>query len=268
MVGKILVSLHANVDAKTPLMTLVQQSGYYATAYVSLSNAMSITKETQGWIHLAGKAYLCHFVQLLPNIDEETQRAKVRFSIENSPSSLLLGAFVQMDISLAPTKDVVMVKKTALTLYKGDWVVFMEKEHEEVAHHEEKSDHDHEQEKEDHDAHDHSTHKNEGQQEKTHKEETHKEEASEHEGHDHDAHKELAEHEKHDEERQEHDTNGHDEHEDKEEAPYEAKVVKVLAYVGEYVAVKGLGVDVEYVSDGVYFVKSMLLKSSLGGHGH
>jgi hypothetical protein len=88
-----------------------------------------------------------------------------------------------------------------------------------------------------------------------HEEVSHKEEVDEHEGHDHAKHEAEKE-------------DAHDEHEEEEEAPYEAKVVKVLAYVGEYVAVEGLDVDVEYVSDGVYFVKSMLLKSSLGGHGH
>ena len=57
----------------------------------------------------------------------------------------------------------------------------------------------------------------------------------------------------------------HDEH---EEASYEARVVEIIAYSGNDVAVKGIELGVEYVSEGVYFVKSQLLKSSLGGHGH
>ena len=239
VVGKILVSLHSNVDAQTPLMTLVQQSGYYATAFLSVDDAMKITKETKGWITLSEKAYLCHFVQLLPTIDEETQRAKVLFSIDNSPANLLLGAFTQMDISLAPTHEVVMVKKSALTLYKGEWVVFAEKahkkEHEEAEHHDEKSEHDHDNEKAEHDKHDHEAHDTD----------------KEHEEHDDDEGHE-----------------GHGGHEEHEEAPYVAKVVEIIAYAGEDVAVRGLEADEEYVSDGVYFVKSMLLKSSLGGHGH
>jgi RND family efflux transporter MFP subunit len=219
VVGKILVSLHANVDAKTPLMTLVNQSGYYAIAFLSVADAMQVNKETKGWVKIAGKSYPCHFVQLLPNIDEETQRAKVRFSIEKSPANLLLGAFTQMEIALPPSKEVLMVKKSSLTLFKGEWVVFVE------AHHEE------------------------------HEEASHKEEVDEHEGHDHAKHEAEKE-------------DAHDEHEEEEEAPYEARVVDIIAYSGDDVAVKGLELGVEYVSDGVYFVKSMLLKSSLGGHGH
>ncbi len=217
VVAKIIAPLHSNVNAQTLLMTLVNQSAYYAIAYLGVQDAMRVNKETKGWIRVADTNYPTHFVQLLPNIDPETQRAKVLFQIDKSPSNLLLGAFVEIDISLAPTQNVVMVKKSALTLYKGEWVVFTENEHEEAGHHEEKSDHENE-------------------------------EAS-HDEHDHDAH------------------GGHDEHEE-EEAPYEANVVEVITYVGDYIAIKGLKAGEEYVSDGVYFVKSMLLKSSLGEHGH
>jgi len=121
-----------------------------------------------------------------------------------------------------------MVKKSALTLFNGEWVVFVEKGHEES---------------------------DDG------KEETHG-----HDDHDHDAHKEEKEDEDHKNEAHEEEEEGHDEHE--EESPYEAKIVQVIAYTGEYVAVEGLEAGEEYVSDGVYFVKSMILKSSLGEHGH
>jgi len=67
--------------------------------------------------------------------------------------------------------------------------------------------------------------------------------------------------------RDDHKGHGHDEHEE-EESPYTPKVVKIIAYSGDDVAIEGIDKEDEYVSEGVYFVKSMLLKSSLGGHGH
>jgi len=205
VVGTILAPLHSNVNAQTVLLTVVNQAGYYAVAYLSVDDAMKITKETKGWISIAGKKYPSSFIQLLPNIDPETQRGKVLFNIDNSPSNLLLGAFTQMDIALAPYTNTVMVKKSALSLFKGEWVVFAEKQHkkeqEGTGYHDEKADHD-------------------------------------------------------------------DDEEEEHEAPYEAKVVEIIAYAGDYVAIKGLKADEEYVSDGVYFVKSIILKSSLGEHGH
>jgi len=226
VVGTILVPLHANVDAHTPLATLVDQSGYYAVAYLGVNDAMKISNKTTGWINIAGKKYASHFVQLLPQIDEETQRAKVLFQIENSPKNLLLGAFTEMEISFEPHVDVLMVKKSALTLFQGEWVVFIEADHDE---HEEESEHDHETHKDEHGEHGHDALK------------------VEHEEHGHDALEE--------------------EHEE-EESPYTPKIIKIIAYSGNYVAIEGLHTGDEYVSEGVYFVKSMMLKSSLGGHGH
>ena len=257
-VGTILAPLHSNVNAQTKLVTLVKQSAYYATAYLSAKHAMHVSKDTKAWIKIGDKSFNTSFVQLLPSIDEETQRAKVLFSIENSPTNLLLGAFTEIDISLAPTHDVVMVKKSALTLYKGEWVVFTKKEHEETAHQAQESEH--EKEEASHDEHDHTVHSK-------------KEEAQAHEEHDHNMHEDAKVHASHDghNEKENHDDKdeheGHDEHEE-EEVPYEANVVEIIAYVGDEVAIKGLNEDVAYVSDGVYFVKSMLLKSSLGEHGH
>ncbi|RUM77054.1 MAG: hypothetical protein DSZ12_00810, partial [Sulfurovum sp.] len=69
---------------------------------------------------------------------------------------------------------------------------------------------------------------------------------------------------KHTHEKEEH----HDEHDTHEEVPYQAKVIEVISYAGDSVAIKGLKENEAYVSDGVYFIKSAMLKSSLGEHGH
>ncbi len=236
VVAKILAPLHSNVNAQTPLMTVVNQSGYYAVAYLSVNDAMQVTSETKGWLNITNKPYPCHFVQLLPNIDKETQRAKVLFEIENSPENLLLGAYTQMEISLEPYRDVLMVKKSALTLYQGEWVLFVKAEHKEHGH---------------------------DVLEGEHKEHSYDTLEVEQEEHGHDTHEEEHEAEDHDD----HKGHGHDEHKEVE-SPYTPKVVKIIAYSGDDIAIEGINRDDEYVSEGVYFVKSMMLRSSLGGHGH
>jgi hypothetical protein len=216
VVGEILAPLHSNVDSQKPVMTLVNQSAYYAVAYLSVDDAMQISTETKGWLKVSTKTYPSHFVQLLPNIDEETQRAKVLFQIEQSPSNLLLGSFAEMDISLAPYYNTVMVKKSALTLFQGEWVIFVETKHEGDKH---------------------------GDKEAN--------------GHDDDTH-----------EKEDHNEGEHEDHDAGEEVSYVAKSVNIIAFAGEYVAIEGISANEEYVSAGVYFVKSMMLKSSLGEHGH
>jgi len=73
------------------------------------------------------------------------------------------------------------------------------------------------------------------------------------------------EHEEHGEEEEEH--TSHEHHEESEVA-YEARVVEIVVEDDIYAGVKGLQEGEEYVSAKSYFVKSMILKSSLGGHGH
>lgn len=223
VVGQIFVPLHSNVNAEEPLMSIVNQNAYYAIAYLSMEDAMKVSPKTSGFVNFVGKQYPAHFVQLLPTIDEETQRAKVLFMMMNNPRNILINAFVEMDISLAPFREAVMVKKSALSLFQGEWVVFVEAEHEGETH-------------EGEEAHGHEDHDKAHEGEKDHDEEK--------EGH------------------------GHGEHEEHAEVPYVPKVVKIIAYNGDDVAVEGMNAGEEYVSDGVYFVKSMILKSSLGEHGH
>jgi ABC-type Zn2+ transport system substrate-binding protein/surface adhesin len=150
-----------------------------------------------------------------------------------NPKNILINAFTEMEISLAPYTEAVMVKKSALTLFQGEWVVFVESHHEGEEH-------------EGEEAHGHEDHDDHAKEEEAHENES-----------DH-AHKEG----------EEHDDEGHGEHEEHEEASYAPQVVEIIAYNGDDVAIKGLKVGEEYVSDGVYFVKSMILKSSLGEHGH
>ena len=227
IVGQIFVPLHSNVNAEDPLMSIVNQSAYYAIAYLSMDDAMKVDQQTSGFVTVAHKKYPAHFVQLLPTIDAETQRAQVLFMMMENPKNMLINAFTEMDISLAPFTEAVMVKKSSLSLFQGEWVVFTEKEHEGEAH-------------EGEEAHGHDEH----------------ESAHEHEEDHDEAHEESEAHE------------GHGGHEEHEEAPYVPKVVKIIAYNGDEVAVEGIAAGEEYVSDGVYFVKSMILKSSLGEHGH
>ncbi|KYJ86521.1 efflux RND transporter periplasmic adaptor subunit [Sulfurovum riftiae] len=220
IVGEIFIPLHSNVNAEDRLMSIVNQNGYYAIAYLGMEDAMKVTPKTTGFVTVAKKKYPAHFVQLLPTIDEETQRAKVLFMMMDTPKNMLINAFTEMEISLEPFRNAVMVRKSSLSLFQGEWVVFVEAHHEEEKH-------------EGEEAHGHEAHGKEGD-------------------HDHEEGEEKA----------------HGEHEEHEEVPYAPQVVKIIAYNGNDVAVEGIKAGEEYVADGVYFVKSMILKSSLGEHGH
>jgi len=213
-IENLLVTSHANLDAQTPIVSLVGDSGYYAEAYLPVSDSLKNMKDLKANLILGEKNYNCKFVSLLPFVDELTGQAKMIFWIESGNDMLLLNSFAKMQIEMGEKKDVIVIKKSALSMFDGEWVVFVPIEEEEHL-----------------------------------KDEKH----DEHENH--------MDHDKEDE----HDHHKHGEH---EEVSFGLKVVEVVETYADVVAVRGLKEGEEYVSDGVYFVKSMLLKSKLGGHGH
>ncbi|HIE34820.1 MAG TPA: hypothetical protein EYP79_01300 [Campylobacterales bacterium] len=196
LVSRLLAPLHANLNAQTPIVSLVQKSGYYAIAYISVKEALNLPKDIQGRLYIGNLSFDCQYMHLLPKVDEETQRAQILFWIKSSDKPILLNAFAKMEISLPPYKKYVAIKSSALTMFKGEWVVFVPKKEEEHEEHNEKEEHQH------------------------------------------------------------------------EEIQYEIRVVDIIERFGEKVAVKGIEDGEEYVADGVYFVKSDLLKSEIGEHGH
>ncbi len=213
-IEQLLVNLHDNVDAQTPIVSLTQERGYYAEAYVPTTYALDITKNAYAIVFFANKRYKAKFVTIFPHVDNETGQAKVLFWIESANDKLLLDAYVKMQIVVPSDKQYIAVKKSAITMFEGEWVVFVPTK-----------DNDHGDE-----------HKKEG-------------------GHDdhEDEHKEE---------------NDHDDHEEEAQISYMPKVIKIITTNDNLVAIKGLKKNEEYVSDGVYFVKSLLLKASLGEHGH
>ena len=204
VVSELLAPLHSTVDAQTPLVKISKESGYYALAYLTMEKAMRVTQDTEGWIEVAQKRYRCSFVQLLPDIDEETQQAQVLFWIEGDPKRLLLGAYLQIDISLPPYEKRVTIKSGALSMMQGEWVIFLPQE----------------------------VKVKNGYQGEEKVEESKDAEDGEEKEH--------------------------------EESPYTPQIVEIISHSGDLVAIKGVDEGVEYVSEGVYIIKSRMLKSSLG----
>ncbi len=238
LVSRLLVPLHTNLSAHTPIISLVQSSGYYAIVYIGVAEALKLPKRVEARLKIDGLEFSCRYLYLMPKVDEETQRAQLLFWIESDDQPLLLNAFAEMEIEIPPYMEYVAVKSSALTMFEGEWVVFTPKHKDhavpEADEKESRDEHDHDHEHE-HD-HDHEEH-NEHEGDEEHRSDEKYEKADSHEGH-------------------------------TDELPYEIRVVEPIVSFGGYVAVKGIAPDEAYVADGVYFVKSLMLKSELGGHGH
>lgn len=242
VVSDLLKPLHSSVSQDDELFSLIKNQAFYLKSFIPLEYAKDINVGQRISV-LYNKSILTSAIErILPEVDSQTQRIVALSPLEKGSHSLFANAYVPSTIYLNTDKQYVSVRKTALSFLNNEWVVFVPKQ--EIKEKAEKRVYidDHQEEtKDSHDEH------------KTKKEEAH------------DIHND-------DEEKDSHDTHNDGEEKDshsEEELQYEARDVKIIDQDDTYVAIEGLKLNEEYVSDKSYYVKSLVLKSSLGdGHGH
>ena len=201
VVNALLKPLHSSVDKNDALIELVKDE-YYLQTYIPLKYASLVVIGDKVVADLESYKLSTSVTMIMPNVDEITQRVKVLSVIKNPKQRLFTNSFLEATLYFGKSTRYIAVKKTALSFFNNEWVVFTLKEHDEEE--EEHQEHEHEHEKEEH----------------------------------------------------------HD------ELPYSVNVLKIITQDDEYVAVEGLHSTDEYISNNSYFIKSILLKGSLGGHGH
>lgn len=198
-VSALLQPLHSVIGEDTAIVSIVKDQAFYIESYLPLEYANVVKIGQKVVVNYKNRGILTHITQVLPELDEKTQRIVLLSSVDEKVDDLYINAYLPSTLYFDTSDKYVAVKKSALSFFNNEWVVFMPKE--------------------------------ETNEEKT----------------------------------QEKSPQAEEKDEDKEhEAPYEARVVQIVTENEEYSAVKGLGVDEEYVSDKSYYVKSMMLKSSLG----
>ncbi len=148
IVSELEIPLHSSVDRERGIISIVKEHAYYAKSYVPLKYAKDLKKGDRIVLEYFGKQIASRITQILPEVDSETKRAVALSSIE-SDEKLFIGAFVASTIYFGEKKHYLAVKRSALSFFNNEWVVFLPKgeEHDE---HGEKEEHDEEGEEHEH----------------------------------------------------------------------------------------------------------------------
>ena len=198
-VSALLKPLHSSINISEPVISIVKDQAYYIKSFLPLEYATKVNVGDKIVVEYGGKNIITHITQILPKVDEVSQRVVVLSSVDEKVEHLFLNTYLKSTLYFGDALEHIAVKKSALSFFNNEWVVFVPKV--EGEHHDE--DGDHEENEEEHN-----------------------------------------------------------------EAPYTLNIVKIITQDEAYVAVDGLELGEEYVSDRSYYVKSMILKGSLGEHGH
>jgi len=176
-VSALLRPLHSSVTINEPIISIVKQQAYYIESYLPLEYATKVKLGDKIVVNYANRDIVTHVTQIMPKIDVVTQRVVILSSVDEKVDNLFIDSYVKSTIYFGKAFNYMAVKKSALSFFNNEWVVFTPKK----------------------DAND-----------------------------------------------------------------YDVNVVKIIAQDEDYVAVDGLSIGEDYVSDKAYYVKSALLKSSLG----
>ncbi|MDF1881330.1 efflux RND transporter periplasmic adaptor subunit [Sulfurimonas sp. MAG313] len=243
-VSALLQPLHTVVNADAAIITIVKEQAFYIKSFLPLSYASSVKVGQKMSVKYGNRDIITHITQILPQLDATTQRIVVLSSVDEKADDLYINAYVQSTLYFDAKEKYVAVNKSALSFFNNEWVVFVSK------------------------AEEHENKKTRSQSdvsgEATHSEHEEHGDGDEHEHGKHEGEDHEEGHADHDE----HEKEGHHGEHEEHESPYEARVIEIITQDDKFVAVKGLEVGEEYVSAKSYYVKSMMLKSSLGEHGH
>lgn len=215
-VSNLLQPLHTVIREDEALISIIKDQAFYVQSYLPLKYSGVVKIGQKLIVDYNGRKITTHITQILPELDVKTQRVIVLSSIDEKVNDLFVNTFVSSTLYFEPLEKYVAVKKSALSFFNNEWVVFVpvDKELEDIS----KKDED-------------------GDEETSREVEQKAEEENEEEN-----------------------------EEDEEEyvSPYEARVVEIIVQDNTFAGVKGIEIDEKYVSDKSYYVKSMMLKSSLG----
>jgi len=204
-VSELLQPLHTVIKVDEAIVSIIKEQAFYIRSFLPLKYASSVKIGQKLVVNYQSRNIVTHVTQVLPSVDEQTQRIVLLSSVDEKADDLFINAFVKSTLYFEAKQKYIAVKKSALSFFNNEWVVFVPKETQEV-------------------------------------------------------HKSTAK----DKNAGELDANGGNEEEEEAYAPYEVRIVEIITQDDKYAAIKGLEQNEEYVSDKSYYVKSMLLKSSLG----
>ena len=178
-VSALLKPLHSSINVSDPVISIVKNQAYYIKSFLPIEYATKVNVGDKIVVNYGGKNIITHITQILPKVDEVTQRVVVLSSVDEKVEHLFLNTYLKSTVYFGDALKHAAVKKSALSFFNNEWVVFVPKEEE-------------------------------------------------------------------------------------AEVPYTLAVVKIITQDESYAAIEGLDLGEEYVSAKSYYVKSALLKGSLG----
>ena len=156
-VSKLHKPLHAVIRKDETLISIIKNQAFYIQSYLPLQYSDVVKVGQKLTINYLDRTIVTHVTQILPELDLKTQRIVILSSVDEKADDLFINTFLKSTLYFEPTDKHVAIKKSALSFFNNEWVVFVPiaDEHDEGNEHGNNS-HDKHEEKDarEHDDHD------------------------------------------------------------------------------------------------------------------
>ena len=157
-VSAILQPLHSVIGEDTAIITILKDQAFYIKSYLPLEYADVVKVGQKIVVNYGDRDIVSHITQVLPELDEITQRIVLLSSVDENVDNLYINSYVASTLYFDVKENYVAVKKSALSFFNNEWVVFIPKEEDDHEEHEEHGEHEEHDEHQEHDDDEHSEH--------------------------------------------------------------------------------------------------------------
>lgn len=132
-VSALLQPLHSSINVSEPVINLVKNQAYYIKSFLPLEYATKVKVGDKIVVKYETKDIVTHVTQILPKIDTTTQRVVVLSSVDEKVENFFINTYLKSTVYFGEESTHLAVKKSALSFFNNEWVVFVpnEEEHEE-----------------------------------------------------------------------------------------------------------------------------------------
>lgn len=124
-VSALLQPLHSVVSASTPIIAIVKNQAFYIKSYLPLEYADDVRIGQKIVVDDGKKKLITHITQILPELDEKTQRIITLSSIDEKVDDLYINSYLSSTLYFNADTEYIAVKKSALSFFDNEWVVFI-----------------------------------------------------------------------------------------------------------------------------------------------
>lgn len=125
-IGEILEPVGAFIKEEKVMATIINANAFYLHCYLPAKYASQVQKGQRVVVkNTAATPIYARVNRILPSVDEATQRISVIASLDKPSNELYLNQYIGATIYTEKNKNYLAVKKSALTFFQNEWVVFV-----------------------------------------------------------------------------------------------------------------------------------------------